>query len=71
MKEQAIELMRKIIPSMYCYSGSGMLSNEYSHMVALDTAKRVMKALLPEFNDVLPEIGLLDFWTQEELDCGY
>lgn len=69
-KEQAIELMRKILSNMMCHRGSECLVNYYNHEEVVYNAKEVIKALRPEFNDVLPEIGLLDFWTEEQLNHG-
>ena len=39
-KEKAKELIEKFIPNVYCYLGSGMLTNEYSEEVALVNAKK-------------------------------
>ena len=39
-KEKAKELIEKFIPNVYCYLGSGMLTNVYSEEVALVNAKK-------------------------------
>ena len=38
-KEYAEELIKFFLPKMYCYFGSGMLTNHYNEKVALDNAK--------------------------------
>lgn len=38
-QDKASELVLKFTPYMYCYRGSGMLSNEYDEKVVLDFAK--------------------------------
>ena len=38
-KEYAEELIKFFLPKMYCYFGSGMLTNHYDEKVALDNAK--------------------------------
>ena len=38
-KEYAEELIKFFLPKMYCYFGSGMLTNRYDEKVALDNAK--------------------------------
>jgi hypothetical protein len=57
-KEKCDELIEKFIPNMYCYMGSGMLSNDYDEKVALNNAKQcalitvneLIKELLEEIN---------------------
>lgn len=39
-KEYAEELIKFFLPKMYCYFGSGMLTNHYDERVALDNAKK-------------------------------
>ena len=39
-KEYAEELIKFFLPKMYCYFGSGMLTNHYDEKVALDNAKK-------------------------------
>ena len=38
-KEYAEELIKFFLPKMYCYFGSGMLTNHYDEKVALSNAK--------------------------------
>ena len=57
-KEKCDEVIEKFIPNMYCYMGSGMLSNDYDEKVALNNAKQcalitvneLIKELLEEIN---------------------
>jgi hypothetical protein len=56
-KEKAQELVKKISPNMYCYMGSGMLSDHYDLKVATDNAKECATILIDEF------ISQLDFVT--------
>ena len=37
-KEKASELVAKFLPMMYCYLGSGMLTNDYDEVVAKTNA---------------------------------
>lgn len=39
-KEKALELIEFFKPLVYCYMGSGMLSNNYDEKVVLENAKR-------------------------------
>jgi len=39
-KEKAKDLIEKFLPNVYCYMGSGMLSNDYDKNVALMYAKK-------------------------------
>ena len=39
-KEYTEELIKFFLPKMYCYFGSGMLTNHYDEKVALDNAKK-------------------------------
>ena len=43
-EEELIELIK---PYMYCYMGSGMLTNEYDETVAIMMAKNTLEALKP------------------------
>lgn len=38
--ENAIELINRLKPNVYCYLGSGMLTNTYDEGVALSNAKK-------------------------------
>jgi hypothetical protein len=53
-KEKAQELVEKFLPHMYCYMGSGMLSNDYDLKVATDNAK---KCALFVVDEILQEIN--------------
>ena len=69
-KEEAIELVKKLLPLMYCYSGSGMLSNWYEPKTALTNAihscRIIGTPLLPE----IEKLTVNDFWTEEELESN-
>jgi hypothetical protein len=67
MKEQAIELVKKILPLMYCYSGSGMLVNYYEQDVVLENAKECCKAIGTPLIDEIEKLTVNDFWTEEQL----
>lgn len=38
-KNKAKELVQSFLPNVYCYVGSGMLTNDYDKNIALDYAK--------------------------------
>lgn len=46
-KNNEMELIELIKPFMYCYIGSGMLTNEYDESVAVMMAKNTLNALKP------------------------
>lgn len=71
--KKAEELISKLKPSMYCYMGSGMLSNKYDEGVALHNAKRCALLLVDEIiaTDMLIDedtyvetVSYLEFWKQ-------
>lgn len=66
-QEKALDLIKKLLPSMYCYMGSGMLSNTYDEFVALDNAKRCATLLADEVHDQLWEAGvrgdMIEYWV--------
>lgn len=47
-KEYAEELIKFFLPKMYCYFGSGMLSNNYDEEVALNNAKECASFLVKD-----------------------
>jgi len=50
-KEKANELIEKMKPYMYCYMGSGMLTNTYDEDVANNFAKRCALITVEEVID--------------------
>lgn len=58
-KEKAEELVNKYKPFVYCYLGSGMLSNWEDETVILSNAKQcaliAVDEMLKETNTVIPE----------------
>lgn len=60
-KEKAKELIEMFNPFMYCYLGSGMLTNTYDEDVALHNAKRaalIAVSEILEYHDSLLDSGL-------------
>lgn len=53
-KEKAKELIEKFMPYMYCYMGSGMLSNDYDEKTVIDNT---IQCALITCNEVLEEIN--------------
>lgn len=47
-KEKAKELIEKYSPMMYCYMGSGMLSNDYDEKVVRENAIQCAKIAVDE-----------------------
>ena len=79
------ELRAKIKPSVYCYSGSGMLTNEYSDEVAEMMVDAIIKVVEPhiqscqdfnykesriEFDKLKKELGT-ENWTAKEHGLFY
>ena len=69
-KEKAKELVEKFIPNVYCYLGSGMLTNEYSEEVALVNAKKQALTCIDEIVNNGNELtyDLLDFYHDENFN---
>ena len=65
-KEKAKELIGKFLPNVYCYLGSGMLTNEYSEEVALSNAKKQALICVDEIIDSEPmeDFGCSDSGTE-------
>ena len=53
-KEKAIELVEKCKPLVYCFLGSGMLTNTEDSEVALSNAKKCALICVQELIDRLP-----------------
>ena len=47
-KEKAIELVEFFKPLVYCYMGSGMLSDDYDKKVVLENAKKCALKVVEE-----------------------
>ena len=62
-KQKAKELIEWFMPRMYCYMGSGMLSNTYDYKVALDNAKQCAIKVCDEVLDAIDYYGIR-FWGQ-------
>ena len=56
-KEKAQELVNKHIPLVYCYMGSGMLTNDYDEKIAIGNAKKSALISVDE---------ILDSYTNEK-----
>ena len=69
-KEKAKELVEKFIPNVYCYLGSGMLTNEYSEEVALVNAKKQALTCIDGTVNNGNELtyDLLDFYHDENFN---
>ena len=52
--KKAKELVDKFMPYMYCYMGSGMLSNDYDINVALSYAKKCAIIAVTEILENIP-----------------
>jgi hypothetical protein len=72
-KEKALDLVRSFKPMMFCYMGSGMLSNEYDVDVAVNNAKRcaeiacgqlVAAAQWAAHVPNAPEIETAEYWLK-------
>ena len=67
-KEKAERLIKQFIPYMYCYMGSGMLSNDYDEKVALKYAKQCALIAVDEIlkNDGFTQFDdyLTEYWQQ-------
>lgn len=58
-KEKAEHIVNSILPNMYCYLGSGMLTNDYNKEVATERALNTAKIIFGEFSAA----GMLDdYW---------
>jgi len=55
-EEKAKELVEKFIPSVYCYIGSGMLTNSYDENVAKSNAKACALICIQVIIDELEEV---------------
>ena len=68
-KEKAKELIEKFMPYMYCYMGSGMLSNDYNEKVAIDNAKKCALITVDEIIKVCPYLDSSNRVDLNELDA--
>lgn len=56
-EDKARELVEKFKPFMYCYIGSGMLSNDYNEKIVLHNAKDCASIAVDE---ILSNVSLSD-----------
>ncbi len=53
-KEEALELINKFLSKVYCYIGSGMLSNDYDESVANENAKECALIAVNKILEIFP-----------------
>lgn len=63
-KTAAISLVEKYMPMMYCYLGSGMLSNSYDENVARSNAKACAIIVCDE---IINTIYKDEFWADYDV----
>ncbi|AQW91295.1 hypothetical protein [Elizabethkingia anophelis] len=64
-KEKANELIEKFLPKMYCYMGSGMLTNTYDEGVAKGNAVECAIICANQTLSELESAGITDiFWKE-------
>ena len=59
MKEEAKKLIERFRPNVYCFSGSGMLSNAYDEDVVLSNAKKQAIICVEEVVKHLQDYGAI------------
>jgi hypothetical protein len=63
-KEKAKQLIEKFKPYVYCYLGSGMLTNTYDEDVANSFAKKCAKISIDEIIDVsFGDKYVIEYWN--------
>ena len=62
-KQKAKELVSKLKPHMYCFMGSGMLTNTYDEQVALSEAK---KCALMWVEEIIKSIPMQPYLNSKE-----
>lgn len=76
-KDKAKELIEAFLPNMYCFMGSGMLSNDYDFNVALNNAKacseRLIRNMYSELDEIYPnkdgKWGVrMDYWKEVSME---
>lgn len=70
-KQKAKELIEWFMPRMYCYMGSGMLTNTYDESIALDNAKQCALKVCDEKAKLITELSERGYWldkVQEQID---
>jgi len=71
-KDKAIELVDKFKPLVYCYMGSGMLSNSYDDNVILENAKKCALIVIKEKIETCNKFyEKLSFPVEVKSDMGY
>ena len=64
-KDKALELMLEFKPKVYCFMGSGMLSNDYDDEIAILHAKECANICVVEILKAVTTIAdkKYDYWT--------
>ena len=65
-KEKANEIIENFKPYMYCYMGSGMLSNTYDPEIQLNNAKRCALIMV---DGLISNMAGYD--SDYSMDCGF
>lgn len=65
-KEKAGELILRFKPNVYCFVGSGMLSNDYDDRIAILHAKECSNICVDEILSVVTTIAdkKYDYWAE-------
>lgn len=65
-EKKAKELINKFIPNVYCYLGSGMLTNTYDEDIALMNAKKQSLICVDEILEAVTTIAdkKYDYWQE-------
>ena len=61
-KEKAVELIEFFKPLVYCYMGSGMLSNDYDEKVVLENTKKCAVKCVEEIIESMPIAESLNYY---------
>lgn len=69
-QQEADKLIEKYIPYMYCYMGSGMLSNDYDVRVATENAKQCAIIHVEGIIEVLKGISIAESGSVQ-IDYGH
>ena len=65
-KEKAEDLIKKFKPHVYCYMGSGMLTNEYDEGVAIMESKKCALVAVEEIIQLVKEMEpVVSDWRHE------
>lgn len=67
-KEVALDLIKKALPHVYCYMGSGFLTGTYNDEVALDSARQAVIKTVTIILEKLVQINVDSFVYTEIVD---